>query len=287
MESCLFQEIFGRNPAAVCLANNHIMDYGEEGLRCTLTNLKEHGIKFFGAGTLAENCHNPLILDIDSFQVALLGYVCPSTQAIFVTKNTPGVRPIEKSVINEDIQTAKKGGAQRIIVHLHWGTELVSLPKWEDILTAKDIIAMGADLIIGHHVHRIQPVQVWHGKPIYFGLGNCIFPFDKVPSYFQPEGGFNVVFVGQRTRQKSLAVQYDLRTSSCRTFRLTFSNSTLYWQREKKGSWHPSGEERYAIQYRKAERMAVFRSLISSFWIRPRLPRISTLKEGLLRANRK
>jgi hypothetical protein len=146
---------------------------------------------------------------------------------------------------------------------------------------------MGADLIIGHHAHCIQPHQVWQGKSVYYGLGNCIFPLDKVPSNFQPDGGFKTVFVGKRGKQESLAVQYDLRTSSCRTFRLTFSNSTLYWQHEKKGSWNPSeSEERCAIQYRKAERMAIFRSLTNSFWNQPRLPRLSTLKEGLLRAKK-
>ena len=67
------------------------MDYGEEDLRDTLTNLKEHGIKFFDAGTLEENCHNPLILKIDGFRVTLLGYVCPSASLIFFKENAPGV----------------------------------------------------------------------------------------------------------------------------------------------------------------------------------------------------
>ena len=286
MVSSLFTEVFGCNPIAVCLANNHIMDYDKEGLSDTLTNLKAHGIKFFGAGTLAENCHNPLILEIDGFRVALLGYVCFSTHAIFVTNSTPGVRPIEKSVINDDIQTAKKAGAQRIIVHLHWGTELVSLPKWEDIQTAEDIIAMGADLIIGHHAHCIQPYQVWQRKHVYYGLGNCVFPLDRVPSNCQPDGDFKTFLVGKRGKQKSLAVQYDLATSSCRTFQLAFSNNTLYWQHEKQGSWSPSGSrECYATQYRKAERMAIFHSLISSFLNRPRFPRISSVRKGLSRAN--
>jgi len=274
MKESLFQEVFGHNPRAVCLANNHVMDYGESGLRDTLTNLKELSIQFFGAGTLDENCHNPAILEINGFQVALLGYVCPSTHAIFVTENTPGVRPIDKAVINEDIRTAKKGGADRIIVHLHWGAEFVSLPKWEDIQIAEDIITMGADLIIGHHAHCIQPYQIWHGKPIYYGLGNCIFPFDE---------RFETAVVSKRGKQKSLAVQYDLNTSCCRTFQLTFSNSKLYWQQEKKGSWNPAGsEKRYASRYRKAERMAIFRYLSTTFWNQPRLPRISTIREALL-----
>jgi hypothetical protein len=76
------QKSFGKNTVAVCLSNNHLMDYGQKGYDDTIAVLRDNGIQFYGARSLSDNCSNPLILDFGGPIVGLLGYVCMSTSPV-------------------------------------------------------------------------------------------------------------------------------------------------------------------------------------------------------------
>ena len=133
-----FKETFGRNPVAVCLANNHIMDYGEEGSAGHgLRDLRNEGIRYFGAGVLADRCHNPLLLSLDGQRIALLGYVCPTTHPIFASHGCFGVAFHRPGAIARDMFVARESGAERIVVQLHWGEEDVGLPRPADVAKAR------------------------------------------------------------------------------------------------------------------------------------------------------
>lgn len=225
-ETNYLAETFGHDPTAVCLANNHIMDYSSTGLQDTLEKLDTGGIDYFGAGSLSENCHNPLVLDRGDRSVGLLGYVCDSTSPVYATDNRPGVAPIDPTWIQDDIATAREMGADDIIIYLHWGAEELGLPKPADIKTARHLIDGGADLVLGQHAHRIQPYEKYNNGVIFYGLGNCIMPELAVPSYYQdgcPTEQFEKI---QRSwNRRSLAVTYDGDTVS--TTETIFEDGTL------------------------------------------------------------
>ncbi|NOZ00573.1 MAG: CapA family protein [Deltaproteobacteria bacterium] len=124
-----FIRTFGGGPLAACLANNHIMDYGPEGLEDTIAALDALGVGYFGAGTRDDNCGNPIILDMGGIRVALSGYVCPTTHPVFAEGARPGVAPIDAAAITRDTALARKAGADRVVVCLHWGAEEVFLPS--------------------------------------------------------------------------------------------------------------------------------------------------------------
>lgn len=201
---------FRGTPRAACLANNHIMDYGEGGLRDTLDVLDDLGIAWFGAGLTSERCNNPLVLEVGGTTVGLSGYVCPTSHPLFAHGDRPGVAPIDGDVIARDVEVARSRGARRIIVCLHWGAEEVYLPRPEDVVAASRIMDLGVDLIVGHHAHRIQPRQRVGDGHVFYGLGNLFMPDIDLPSHFDDEGRPIGRFVKKQAtwNRRSLAVDY-------------------------------------------------------------------------------
>jgi poly-gamma-glutamate capsule biosynthesis protein CapA/YwtB (metallophosphatase superfamily) len=176
MEENFLAQSFATPPVAVSMANNHMMDFGEAGLRDTIGELSGMATSHFGIGTLAENCGNPTLLHVGDHQLGLCAYVCPSAHPVFAVDRTPGARSINLVQIRSDIALARARGATRVIVALHWGIEELSLPRPEDILIGRAIIDGGADLVIGHHAHCVQPFEVYKGRYIFYGLGNWVTP---------------------------------------------------------------------------------------------------------------
>lgn len=277
-----FKETFGGNPIAVCLANNHIMDYGEEGLRDTLATLRAEGIRCFGAGSLADRCHNPLLLDLDGQRIALLGYVCPTTHAIFAEADAPGAALLDLERIESDLRAARESGAERIIVQLHWGEEDVRLPRPADVAKARRIIDLGADLIIGHHSHCIQPFEVYGGRHIFYGLGNAVFPDTEMVSY-SPDGRRNdnrQMKWGRRNRT-SLAVRYDTTARGVTMRRLFFKDAldvVAGGRPERDLAFQGANAASYERKYVRVLRLSMIRRLALSFFSRPRLPKKNNLR---------
>lgn len=177
------QETFSKFPLAVTLANNHIMDYGEDAFISTINYLEKNDIAYFGAGNESNNYNNPAIVTIDNVNYALLGYSCRTTNAVFGnTKDNGSALLDEKKIIN-DINLSKLQ-VDKVIVILHWGDEYIKYPKPSDVIIARNLIDAGADIIVGHHAHIIQSNEIYKGKHIFYGIGNAIFPNFSVNSKY-------------------------------------------------------------------------------------------------------
>jgi len=280
-EAVYFKETFGRNPVAVCLANNHIMDYGNQGFLETVQNLQAQGIQYFGAGSVADHCHNPLYLHVGGQKLALLGYVCPTVEPVFASNENFGVMPIRLDWIARDIQTAKENMADQIIVQVHWGKEDVGLPKPADVALAHDMIDLGVDLIVGHHAHCIQPYEVYKGRYIFYGLGNTLFLDVGMGSAAEDDRlDANKKIKWHAWNKKSLAVQYDTMTKSAGMQLLVFGKTL-----EAKPCANPArafslkktSEARYIKKYFRVMRLAMLRRVATSFFSRPRIPKLKNM----------
>ena len=272
-------DTFGKNPIAVCLANNHIMDHGVLGLKDTISSLEQNHIRYFGCGTIEDNCNNPTYLETDGLKIALLGYVCPSTNPIFAEKAGCGVMQNNYKKIQEDILAARLGHADRIIVCFHWGAEEVYQPKPEDIKTARGIIDVGADIVIGHHSHCVQPIEIYKGKHIFYGLGNCIMPDINIPCYYNekgmPTGSYNKI--QKRWNRYSLLVDYSPSKNSVRAMKTHFNGYELKeipCDTRKLFLKHCSIDE-YAKQYKYS---AIFNRLKTAFVNYLMSPKVLRLK---------
>jgi len=176
-------ETFNSFPAAVNLANNHIMDYGEEAFYDTIRFLEKNNIKYFGAGNKSNNCNNPCILNYQGKKIGLFGFSCPSTHAVFGNDTSNGSALLNEHYVYKNI-IEFRNKVDFLIVMFHWGDEEIPFPKHSDVKIARKCIDNGADLIIGHHAHVIQSYEVYKDKFIFYGLGNFIFSDLDVNSYF-------------------------------------------------------------------------------------------------------
>jgi hypothetical protein len=159
---------------AVSIANNHIGDAGRAGVVQTRRNLASYGIEAAGAGANKAQAHQPALLHAGGVTVAILGY---DSIARYYNAGaaTAGSARLTKRSLRRDVAAARAAGAQVVIVYPHWGTEYDPTPFAGQRSLAHDAIDAGADMVIGNHAHWAGAVEIYHGRPIWYALGNFVF----------------------------------------------------------------------------------------------------------------
>ena len=146
----------------VNLANNHTFDYLQNGYNDTLAALKNENIGYFGENNVA-------VKTINNIGVGLLGYYSYSEYQTLLHQ------------IKADIANLRSTNCKLIVVGFHWGIENSYTPNSAQTALAHYAIDSGADLIIGHHPHVLQGVEIYKGKAIFYSLGNFAFGGNKNP----------------------------------------------------------------------------------------------------------
>jgi poly-gamma-glutamate capsule biosynthesis protein CapA/YwtB (metallophosphatase superfamily) len=154
------------------LANNHILDCGREGLLETIQVARDAGIGIIGAGINAAEARRPHIADLGGTRVGFLGYYWHPRCAAGPT--LPGAAMDDPEKVAADVR-ALKGQVDRVVVTCHWGVPYQREPSEEIRLKARNAVDAGADVVIGHHPHVIQPLEVHRGRPIFYSVGNFLF----------------------------------------------------------------------------------------------------------------
>ena len=149
----------------VTISNNHIYDYGKQGIQDTVNTLKENNIDICGEGC-------KILKDIQGVKFGFLGYTGWEYSNELKTK-----------IIN-DISELKNQGAEVVIPYFHWGIERSYEPDYVQQKLARFAIDNGADAVIGSHPHVIQSIEDYKGKLIAYSMGNFCFggnsnPIDK------------------------------------------------------------------------------------------------------------
>ena len=156
---------------ALCLSNNHIGDCGEEGVQSTIDFLDDLGIDHFGA-TL-QRSPELVIKDIKGLKIGLLAFLGKETNPKISEGSNIKVNYIEDRMLKAVINA--KEVVDILIVNLHWGIEFLKYPSSSQILIAREIVDCGADIILGHHPHRLQGSEIYNGRSILYSMGNFIF----------------------------------------------------------------------------------------------------------------
>lgn len=177
------------NILVACLANNHIMDYGDTGLNNTLTALTKTGLNFTGAGNNIEQASKPVYLNIKGHKIAILNFMDNKTFTGFspsempaATVNSAGYAPADWNIIKNSIDEAKKNSDFTVVV-FHYGNEYSTEPNNYQIVLSHQCIDEGANMIIGSHPHVIQTIETYHGKPIFYSLGNFVFDMSNTATH--------------------------------------------------------------------------------------------------------
>ncbi len=161
------------------LANNHIYDFGQEGLVDTLEVLENAGIPAVGAGRNLEEASAPLYFIVNDMKIAVVAATQierldnPDTKG--ATESSPGVfRCWNPEKLYEVVGQAKEN-SDFVIVYIHWGTENEAEPDWAQLNQAPGLAEAGADLIIGDHPHCLQGIAYFDDTPVIYSLGNFWF----------------------------------------------------------------------------------------------------------------
>ena len=169
----------------VSVANNHMFDQGRPGFEETLAHLDEVGMPYVGAGPEGQEA-GPRVVEVNGLRIAFLAYAhffnqsgndCPPRTA----RRTPICRRAslldpERAV--SDVQSAARS-ADAVVVSLHWGDEYRAQPREPDVALAHRLADAGALLVLGHHPHVLQPIELYpraDGRTalIAYSLGNFV-----------------------------------------------------------------------------------------------------------------
>jgi len=149
---------------AVSLENNHVMDHGDQGYEDTCNTLSSVGILHSG------HLGSAIFTTETGIDIGMLSYQ---------TFNGNYANIYES--IDSDIQMLRDAGCELVIVSYHWGDEKDYVPNERQVPLGRTTIDAGADLVIGHHSHRMNPIEVYNGKYICYSLGNFSFAGNTRP----------------------------------------------------------------------------------------------------------
>lgn len=162
----------------VTLANNHVYDYGEEGLISTLDTLDGAEIPYVGAGRNLEEASAIKYFVVKGRKIAFVSATEIEKFAKYTkeaTENSPGViKTIDTSLFCNVIAEAK-ANADYVVACVHWGIEGKNDFEAEQRRMAEDYVKAGADVVIGGHPHRLQGVEFIEDTPVAYSLGNFWF----------------------------------------------------------------------------------------------------------------
>jgi poly-gamma-glutamate synthesis protein (capsule biosynthesis protein) len=170
----------------VSLANNHSLDFGEEGLRDTLHQLDAGGIRHTGAGGDLADAETPAVIDAAGLKVGIVsltdnepdfaaGLGQPGTNYLEIENN-----PTAAQRVAEAAAQARQMGAELVVLSLHWGPNMQRRPSPEFRAFARAAMDIGVDMIYGHSAHVFQGVECFRQGLVLYDTGNFLadFPID-------------------------------------------------------------------------------------------------------------
>lgn len=168
----------------VTLGNNHIYDFGSQGLFDTIDYLRKENIYYVGAGRNNSEARHPVIFFRKGLKIAFLGFygTHKHSDSYPAQIDSAGTALRQLNLIEQDIRKIRND-VDLIIVNFHWGTEKATKPGDDQIAFAHNVIDFGADMIIGHHPHVLQGIEKYKNKIIAYSLGNFIFGGNSRPEY--------------------------------------------------------------------------------------------------------
>ncbi len=178
----------------VSIANNHIMDAGVAGLKKTIGNIEAAGLVFIGAGRTKAEAAEIKRSTAKGMNVSFLAYTYGTNERLPRRKpGEPGVNILrpgseeDLALAVERVQEAWQS-SDLVVVSLHWGDEYSPVPTAWQRQVASELIEAGADIILGHHSHVLQPVESYTAEDgrqgiIAFSLGNFISTQNSGVSY--------------------------------------------------------------------------------------------------------
>lgn len=164
---------------ACTTGSNHTFDQGADGVDRSLDALDEAGLAHAGSARTKKEAKRPTLIPVDTpngrVTVGLMSYTYGFNGLPYPDGDTWRANEIDKKAILADAARARKGGAEFVIVALHWGDEYVHDPNELQMELAPELIkSADIDLLLGHHAHVVQPVEKIDDEWVVYGMGNLM-----------------------------------------------------------------------------------------------------------------
>jgi len=174
------------------LANNHVLDFGESGLRETVTHLDTAGVAHAGAGPNRDAALEPAVSDAGDLIVAVIS-LTDRWAAYAAGEHSPGTAytPLDRSVgatraiVRDTLDRVAAADPDLVVASLHWGPNWETAPSPTQQGFARWLVDRGVDVVHGHSAHVLQGVEMYQGRPIIYDAG------DFVDDYIHKEGVHN------------------------------------------------------------------------------------------------
>ncbi|RMF13860.1 MAG: CapA family protein [Candidatus Dadabacteria bacterium] len=157
------------------LANNHIGDHGRWAMLESVHALQQAGLSPCGVGRNRQAAAQPVLVTLpNGLRVALICFSNTLPEEFWATTTQPGAAYGHPEAVSAAVRRARSQ-ADLVIASFHWGAELMREPKRYQRDLAHLAIDQGADIVVGHHPHVLQPIEWYRGRPILYSLGNFAF----------------------------------------------------------------------------------------------------------------
>jgi poly-gamma-glutamate capsule biosynthesis protein CapA/YwtB (metallophosphatase superfamily) len=173
----------------VSLANNHVLDFGVNGLQETLSALRRHAIAFAGAGA-GDNIDaslSPSVIDCGGIQFGMAAF-CDHQIDFAAQQDRPGIAYIDFDDEFAAVETLRNAlvplrNADWPILSLHWGPNMVLRPTMKFCRLAHAAVDMGWKILFGHSAHVFQGIEIYHGCPIIYAAGDLVDDYHVDPKF--------------------------------------------------------------------------------------------------------
>ena len=178
-------------PADICvLANNHVLDWGVDGLVETLHELQSNGIKTVGAGRNAAEGAAPCIVDVGpDHRVVVLAFGSEDSGIPASWKaadNRPGVNPLPTGInetlseVRRQLDPVRRDG-DIVVVSIHWGGNWgYTVPGWHQALAQALVEECGVRVVFGHSSHHPKALEIRNGSLVLYGAGDLINDYEGI-----------------------------------------------------------------------------------------------------------
>jgi poly-gamma-glutamate synthesis protein (capsule biosynthesis protein) len=142
-----------------------------------LRTIRAAGLAPVGAGSDQADALRAAIVQVDGWTIAVVGIdevLDPVDQV--AGPNEPGTAAGHDFALALQAVREAAASSDLVVVSIHWGVELDARPRGYQVRQAHRMVDAGADVIFGSHPHRIQAMETYRGRPIFYSLGNFVWP---------------------------------------------------------------------------------------------------------------
>ncbi|NMT63799.1 CapA family protein [Marinobacter orientalis] len=155
------------------VANNHSMQHGKDAFSDTVTRLKNIGVESIGVDDKKVGKTIPFVYEKSGIRNVFLGYSIRPEE--WIKDTIPYSYRRHEDALLTEVRDFRKEVNGAVVVSIHWGLEYLGYPGPEQLELGRKLVDAGADVIIGHHPHVLQPYEYYNGGLIMYSLGNFLF----------------------------------------------------------------------------------------------------------------